>query len=103
MELISQVLALFDDRGIAYDEKRKSVVIDCPSCGKENHCWIRKENLQTICFKCGSSWSWKRMVAAVLGITQSEAYSLVYGRNTGDHIDRMEQSEIKQDSPNRLS
>lgn len=105
MELITQVLELFDERGIVYDEKRKSVVIDCPSCGKEKHCWVRKENLQTICFKCGTSWSWKRMVAAVLGITQSEAVNLVYGKNTGDFLGQMEALEIDKDShkPNPFS
>lgn len=51
-----------------------NVPCDCPSCGKESHFYVRRENGLGYCFACGYSVNLVRLLVDVRGMTPPAAY-----------------------------
>ena len=77
-----------DSNGIKYNNGKQSYITACvsPSCGKDDHMYIRKSNGQSICFKCGSRWNWRKLVAAISRCNYSEAYQVFFGKGAGEEL-----------------
>jgi len=78
-----------DSHGVSYSKGKQSFVSDCLSsaCGKERHMYIRCKDGQTICFKCGEKWNWKRLVSVIAKVPIAQAYSVFHGMGAGDVIE----------------
>jgi hypothetical protein len=72
--------------GVNFYATKKSFVTDCPSCGKEEHTYIRKGDGRTICFKCGRKWSILFLIARLTGTDERGAYEFFYGVGAGDEL-----------------
>lgn len=79
--------AFLSKYGMRFVHGPQSFISDCPSCGKESHLYIRKDDGQTICFKCGGKWNWRGLVAIVARCSLQEAYYVLFGRGAGDQLD----------------
>jgi hypothetical protein len=90
VNLTKTLAAFLSENGIEYAAGKKSFVTDCidPSCGKEGHMYIRKRDGQSICFKCGTKWNWKWLVASIFGCSPNESYNVLHGRGAGDLLDQ---------------
>jgi hypothetical protein len=88
MSLASRLKSFLDER-VSYHETKKSYVTKClnPSCGKEDHFYIRKSNGRSICFRCGTKFSWQGLVSSLAGVSRDRAYELIFGIGGGDLID----------------
>jgi hypothetical protein len=71
------------------DGNPKSWVADCisPSCGKEKHMYIRRRSGAAICFRCGTKWGWKQLVAELEDCLVEESWSIVFGRGAEGKVD----------------
>jgi len=63
---------------------RRSFIIDCPSCSKEEKCYVEKSSGRSICWVCGTKWSLKAIVSAILGISFQEADARMKGIVNGN-------------------
>jgi len=90
MNLTKRLEAFLDSNGIHYKSGRQSFITDClnPACGKSRHMYVRKMDGQSICFKCGAKWHWKRLVSNIANCSFDQAYNVLYGRGAGDVIDQ---------------
>jgi hypothetical protein len=88
MSLAGKLQRFLDKHGVHYHEGNRSFVTSClsPACGKEDHCYIRKSDGRTICFRCGRKWNWKRMVSAIVSCSLEEAYGAFFGTGAGEEI-----------------
>lgn len=88
MNLAKKFQAFLDSNGVQYLPGRQSFITDCvdPSCGKPRHMYIRKVDGQSICFKCGTKWHWKRLVSDISGCSIEQAYNTLHGHGGGDVI-----------------
>lgn len=76
-----RIKELLIENNIPFGMTRKSLIVDCPDCGREQKTYIRKSNGQTICFVCNKRWGWRGIVAALFHISIPEAENLVIGHN----------------------
>lgn len=90
MSLAGRLQRFLDKHGVHYTESKKSFITAClsPSCGKEDHCYIRKSDGRSICFRCGSKWNWKRMVSAIVGCRFEDAYEAFWGSGAGEEVEK---------------
>lgn len=90
MNLEKRLKAFLDSNGIQYAVGRQSFITNCvsPACGKERHMYVRKMDGQSICFKCGSKWHWKRLISRISGCSFDQAYNVLHGRGAGDVLDQ---------------
>lgn len=100
MSLASRLKAFLDDR-ISYHETKKSYVTKClnPSCGKEDHFYIRKLNGRSICFRCNTKFNWYGLVSVLAGVPKERAHELIFGVGGGDLIDLPLDPDIFNKSP----
>jgi hypothetical protein len=85
--LESALESFFGDNGIGFRKGSSSFILNfClnPGCRKEKHMYVRKTSGGSICFKCGTKWDWRGVVAAVAGVDRKVAYSVLYGDGAGD-------------------
>lgn len=90
MDLSRKLAAFLDSRGVRYDAGRQSFITDCidPTCGKERHMYIRRHDGQSICFKCGNKWGWKRLVSVIADCSWKDSYSVLHGRGAAEYLDK---------------
>jgi len=69
---MDDLLILFEKAEISPRENQKSFILDCPECGKRNHCYVRKESGFAKCFKCLASWNFYSLAAALMGVRVSD-------------------------------
>jgi hypothetical protein len=89
MSLEQRLRNFFDDRGFRYRIGTGSLVASCinPSCGKDEHMWIRRRNGRAICFRCGSKWSWRALVSKIARVSMQDAYAVLFGEGAGDELE----------------
>jgi DNA primase len=98
MRSLEEKLKSFLDRyGVYYSHGPQSFIINCPSCSKESHCYVRKEDGRTICFKCGSHWDWRGFVAQTARCDLTEAHEILFGTGSGDMFQHMDESLFESD------
>lgn len=92
MDLEIKLKKLIEDKGLDYKETRQSWVVDCinPACGKESHMYIRRKDGMSKCFKCGSSWNWRRLVADLEGCRPSESWNVLFRGQSGNSLNKLE-------------
>lgn len=110
MSLEDKLKKLIEDKGLDYKETRQSWVVDCisPSCGKEKHMYIRRKDGLSKCFRCGSGWDWRRLVAELEGCRPSDAWSVLFRGQSGNSLGKLdldlclesdEEADIDDDEP----
>ena len=82
--IYDSILAALQASGRSFKQTRRSLVIDCPACGKEDKCYILKEKGHGICFVCSTKWSVRGLVSVLMGISGQEAEARLRGY-TGDN------------------
>ena len=92
MDLEIKLKKLIEDKGLDYKETRQSWVVDCinPACGKEDHMYIRRKDGMSKCFRCGSSWNWRRLVADLEGCKPSESWNVLFRGQSGNSLNKLE-------------
>lgn len=92
MDLETKLKKLIEDKGLDYKETRQSWVVDCisPSCGKEKHMYIRRRDGMSKCFRCGSSWDWRNLVAELEGCRPSDSWSVLFKGQSGNSLNKLE-------------
>lgn len=92
MDLETKLKKLIEDKGIDYKETRQSWVVDCisSSCGKEKHMYIRRKDGLSKCFRCGSSWDWRHLVADLEGCRPSEAWNVLFRGQSGNSLNKLD-------------
>lgn len=97
MSFSSKLRDFLDSHGINYSIGKQSFITDCisPMCGKPKHMYIRKKDGQSICFKCGTKWNWKRLISAVSKCELKDAYSIFWGLGAGDEINKTLELEFE--------
>lgn len=90
MSMAGRLQQFLDKNSIEYHEGKRAFITTCmnPSCGKEDHCYIWKADAGAICFRCGKTWRWRWMVAAIARCTVHSAYSVFFGTGAGDEINK---------------
>ena len=79
---LDQLLLLFDDRGISYEDRHKNVSnkcvgVCCPFCNDNSfHLGIFKQGLNFTCWKCGASGGLFTFLREVLGLSWTEFKAL---------------------------
>lgn len=92
MDLEIKLKKLIEDKGLDYKETRQSWVVDCinPACGKESHMYIRRKDGMSKCFRCGSSWNWRRLVADLEGCRPSDAWNVLFRGQSGNSLNKLD-------------
>ena len=70
---------LLDEKGILKGMTRKSLVVDCPACGREKRVYIFRDSGRSKCMGCKQGWTWKGIVADLLGVSIPEVSNMVIG------------------------
>lgn len=87
--LEAKLETFLDKQGKHFSHGPQSFVSDCMACGKESHMYIRKEDGQTICFKCGTTWNWRGLVATISGCNVEDAWNVLFGPGAGDQLHKL--------------
>jgi hypothetical protein len=103
MSLAWRLQRFLDKHGVTYSSSKRAFVTDClsPSCGKEQHCYIWKNDGAAICFRCGGKWSWRRVVSIIANCHIQDSYSTFFGSGAGDS--GVERLEVILDDPEEFS
>lgn len=90
MSFEARIERFLEDRQLPFKSAKRSFILDCvnPTCGKEEHLWIRKSTGRAICFRCSSRWSWIALVARVARCSMGEARQLFYGEGAGECLEK---------------
>lgn len=90
MAFQQQLEAFLRGRKLDLTHTKRSWISDCvsPSCGKKAHMYIQKSDGRSICFKCGTTWSWVGLVSRIAGVSKQQARELIFGVGAGDVIDQ---------------
>jgi KaiC/GvpD/RAD55 family RecA-like ATPase/ribosomal protein L37AE/L43A len=59
--------------GITFKEQSGQIVVDCPECGKEKHCYIDEAKRVWFCQKCERSGTFEKYLSDVTGIAFTKA------------------------------
>jgi|GEM_PF-5043461 len=89
MSLERKLKGFLSKQGVSFQLGKKSFISNCinPACGKEDKLYIRKNDGQTICFKCGETWNWRMLVGRIAGVPYRDAYRVLHGEGAGDVIE----------------
>lgn len=90
MDLEIKLKKLIEDKGIDYKETRQSWIVDCISCGKESHMYIRRKDGLSKCFKCGQSWDWRHLVADLEGCKASDSWNVLFRGQSGNSLNNLD-------------
>jgi hypothetical protein len=96
--------------GFDYKKSSSSFILNnCPNsmCRKERHTYVRCSSGRTICFKCGSKWDWKGLVAVLARTDRNRSYSILFGgvgdecsdEWSGDILSEHDVEGVKPDKP----
>lgn len=65
--------------GRTFKVTKRSLIIDCPNCYKEEKCYVLKKDGRAICWSCSKTWNMRGILADILGISKAEATTKMIG------------------------